>query len=282
MRCYTSRAMHRAKLHKYRNLLNYRRKRRGFNLLHHVSVQLVLPIVVIFIAIVAATGTFLMPSFDGINFHLLMKGLGASTLRLLISYAISLVLAFPLALLAERSRILEAIFLPIYDVLESVPVLAFFPVIILFFVRYDQLEAAAILIIVLNMLWNIVFNVVGGLKLIPKDIHSAATIFGYKGFAKFRFILLPALFPSIVTGSILALAEGWNMLIVAEVLHAYVPQTAHIADLFGIGSLLVAAASVGNTATFLAAAGIIVIAVSVINLGLWQPLLARSERYKFE
>ena len=72
------------------------------------------------------------------------------------------------------------------------------------------------------------------------------------------------------------------MLIVAEVLHAYVPQTAGIGDLFGIGSLLVGAASSGNTTLFLCAAGIIVVAVSLINLCIWQPLLARSEHYKFE
>lgn len=274
--------MVRQSLHRVRNHFAYKRTHSGRSFFDHLSFSIILPLLLFCIAGIVATGSFFAPSFEGVPIRILVLALGASLARLIISYIISLVLAVPLALLAERGRFFESILLPIYDVLESIPVLAFFPVIILFFVHYNWLEAAAIIIIVLNMLWNIVFNLVGGLKLIPKDITAAASVFGYTGFSKLRTILLPALFPSIITGSILAVAEGWNMLIVAEVLHAYAPQSAHVADLFGIGSLLVYAASAGSTPNFLAAAGVIIAAVSFINLGLWQPLLVRSEHYKFE
>ena len=85
-----------------------------------------------------------------------------------------------------------------------------------------------------------------------------------------------------MTGSILALAAGWNIVIVAEALHAYAPQTAHAHDLYGIGSILVNAAATGNSDGLLLAMTVLVVVIAGINLAVWQPLLARAERYKFE
>lgn len=242
---------------------------------------IVLPIVLFVLALIIVGGGSIK-AIGQVNAVILFSALGASVVRLLASYALSLVVGIPLALIAEANRRIESILLPIYDVMESMPILAFFPVIILFFVRYDWLEAAAIFIIFFNMLWNLVFNVIGGLKVIPRDIHAVADVFGYRGLARFRTFTLPAIFPSIVTGTILAFAEGWNMLIVAEVLHTYAPQSSGAADLFGIGSILVSSASAGDNATFLAATALILVAVVAVNLLVWQPLLMRSERYKFE
>jgi NitT/TauT family transport system permease protein len=199
-----------------------------------------------------------------------------------VAYVLSLVLAIPLALLAERNHKVESFLLPVYDVFESVPVLAFFPVAILFFVRSGFLEGAAIFMLLFSMIWNIVFSAIGGLKVIPKDVKAVGYVFGLTTWDRFTKITLPALFPPLVTGSILAIAQGWNILIVAEALHAYAPQSAHASDLFGIGSVLVNAASSGNNSDLLAAMAMLVILIALINLFVWQPLLARAERYKFE
>ena len=64
--------------------------------------------------------------------------------RIFIAYVLSLAVALPLALLATSGSIAEKIFLPIFDILESVPTLAFFPIFIIFFVRGGFLNAAAI------------------------------------------------------------------------------------------------------------------------------------------
>jgi ABC-type nitrate/sulfonate/bicarbonate transport system permease component len=128
--------------------------------------------------------------------------------RLAIAYALALIVAVPLALAVTYNRVAEAILLPVFDILESVPVLALFPVIILIFIRYDFLNGAAIFIISLTMLWNIVFTLVGGLKIIPKDIIYASQVFGVRGFERLRRVILPALVPQFVTGSILAGRAG--------------------------------------------------------------------------
>jgi NitT/TauT family transport system permease protein len=132
------------------------------------------------------------------------------------------------------------------------------------------------------MLWNIVFNVIGGLKAIPRDIYSVAHVFKITGIKKLFKITLPAVFPTIVTGSILAWAEGWNMIIVAEVLQTYVPSTLQVQNLFGIGSILVDASAQNHQLVFLACVGIIVGSIMLLNLFVWQRLLKYSERFTFE
>ena len=71
-------------------------------------------------------------------------------------------------------------------------------------------------------------------------------------------------------------------MIVAEALHAYAPQSVGASDLFGIGSILITAAASGDNTTLIYALLILIAAIAVINVFLWQPLLARAERYKFE
>ncbi len=262
------------------------RRKHPSSLLGRLGTHIVLPLSLVVIATFLATGALFLPLSHTHAFALqagvLVSALGSSFVRLIVAYALSLVVSVPLALLAEKSHRVESFLLPIYDVLESIPVLAFFPVIIIFFVRSGMLEGAAIFMLFSTMIWNIVFNTIGGLKVIPKEVKAVGFVFGLSPWERFSKITLPALFPSIVTGSILAFAQGWNILIVAEALHVYAPQSAQAHDLFGIGSLLVTAASHGDTDSLLISMTLLIVVIAVINLAVWQPLLARAERYKFE
>lgn len=258
------------------------RRKHPISFLRHLGTGVLLPFALVFLAIFLTTGALLVPASYHVQLINLLAALGASLLRLAIAYVLSLLIGIPLALLAEGNRHIESVLLPIYDVLESIPILAFFPVIILFFVRSGLLEGAAIFMLLFTMVWSIIFSVIGGLRVIPKDVKAVGRVFGLSVWQRFTQITLPALFPPIVTGSILALAAGWNIVIVAEALHAYAPQAAHASDLFGIGSILVNAASHGDNGALLGALAVLVIVITVINLFAWQPLLARAERYKFE
>jgi NitT/TauT family transport system permease protein len=250
--------------------------------LQHISTVVLLPLVLIIIAVLVTTSLPLLPvTFDALFLNLL-GALGSSLIRLVTAFVLALLLGIPLALLAEQNRHVESILLPMYDVLESIPVLAFFPVIILFFVRSGFLEGAAIFMLFFSMIWSIVFSAIGGLRVIPKDVKAVGFVFGFSRWDRLTKITLPALFPPVVTGSILSLAAGWNIVIVAEALHAYAPQTANAHDLYGIGSILVNAATRGDTPLLLSAMTLLVIVIAVVNLSIWQPLLARAEQYKFE
>jgi NitT/TauT family transport system permease protein len=271
--------MHKGRIHYYSH-----RGRRGHpsSLVHRLGTGLLLPIFLVALGAFGATGAFFIAPSYAFATGTLLGALGASILRLLFAYVLALVIGIPLGLLAERNPRLESFLLPIYDVMESIPIIAFFPVIILFFVRSNSLEGAALFMLLFTMVWSIIFSTIGGLKVIPKDVRAAGKVFGLNSFERLRSILLPAIFPSLITGSILALAAGWNVVIVAEALHAYAPQSVNAHDLFGIGSVLVSAATSGDTTSLLTAMGVLVVAIAIINLLVWQPLLARAERYKFE
>lgn len=202
--------------------------------------------------------------------------------RLAIAYILALALGIPLALLITSSSRLEKVLLPIFDIIQSVPVLAFFPVIVLVFLKINLAEGAAIFVLFMAMVWNLVFTMIGGLKTIPQDIKSAASLFGAKGFKKLWFVTIPSIFPYIITGSLLAWSQGWNITIVAEVLHTYIPNSTTENDLFGLGSLLVNSVSSGQHSIFLATLAIIVILIGSLNFFVWQKLLQLTERYRYD
>lgn len=202
--------------------------------------------------------------------------------RLFVAYIFSLILAIPLALAITSSPKAEKILLPVFDIIQSIPVLAFFPIIVVFFTKNQAFELAAIFILFMSMLWNMVFTMVGGLKAIPEDVKSAATIFNVYGFKKLIYITLPAIFPFITTGSLLAWGQGWSIVIVAEVLHTYIPHGNVSQDLLGLGSLLVDSFSQGKNSIFLAALAIMILIISLLNFIVWQRLLHFTERFRFD
>jgi len=132
------------------------------------------------------------------------------------------------------------------------------------------------------MLWNIIFSVVGGLHVIPTDIKQAAQIFQITGWRQMKNIIIPAVVPYIITGSLLAWAQGWNIIIVAEVLHTYIYQGTSAQDLFGIGSILVNSSASGERDLFLLAIIVMVIFIGLLNILIWQKLLQYSEKFKFQ
>ncbi len=241
------------------------------------------PVIVgILIFIVFKVLAIVPSSIGAIHIPEILLGTGYTLIRLFCAYILALVCAIPLALISTSSPLAEKIFLPTFDILESIPILAFFPILILFFIHIGFANGAAIFILFISMLWNIVFTVAGGLKIIPQDITFAAQVFGIKKWNYFRQIVLPSIFPEMVTGSILAFAQGWNIIIVAEVIHTYMPFGTHANDLQGIGSILVDASATGQTSVFVVCLGIMIIVIGLFNYFIWQRLIHYAERFKFE
>lgn len=202
--------------------------------------------------------------------------------RLTVAYAISMVLSIPLAIFITSSSKTEKVLLPIFDIFQSIPVLAFFPVIVVTFVKANFLEGAALFILIIAMMGSTVFSMIGGLKTIPEDIQNAAFVFGATGFKKLWYITLPAIFPSIITGSLLSWSEAWSIIIVAEALHTYIPNGSSVNDLFGLGSLLVDSFASGNMSLFIASLITLVALITVLNYFIWQKLLHLTQQFRFD
>ena len=232
------------------------------------------------LGVLRIAGELPMLEYREADIHTAVVATLATLARLMIAYVLAIVVAIPLALLAEKSNA-KRFLLPVYDIAQSIPILIFFPFVALAFVKLGFSEGAAIFILFIAMLWKLVFSIIFGLNSLPSEIKQTAQMYNITGVNYLTKILLPAIIPQLTIGSIFAFADGWNFVIVAEVLHAYLPNGVVANDLFGVGSTMVGAASAGNETLFTYSLIAVVSMVIVLNLSVWQRLLAYAERFKF-
>jgi NitT/TauT family transport system permease protein len=91
---------------------------------------------------------------------------------------------------------LAALLQPVAQVAASVPATALFPLVLLFFLRLPGgLDVSAVLLMMLGSQWYLLFNVIAGASAIPRDLHDTAALLGLTGWARWRTLYLPALFP---------------------------------------------------------------------------------------
>lgn len=203
-----------------------------------------------------------------------------SFLRLSVAYVICVIWTIPAAYLIAKNRKASLYLIPIMEVISSIPAIALFPAMVVIFIRYGSLEIAAIILILLGMQWYLLFNLIAGIKSMPKDAENAAASFGIKGPLYWKKVLLPSMFPSFITGSITAWGGGWNTLIVAE----YIVFRGQAHHLFGIGYLLDKATFESPDSSMVLLSVIsMAITIIILNRLIWQPLYRRAlSKYKFD
>ncbi len=210
--------------------------------------------------------------------------LGLSLARLVIAYIISLAIALPLAIVSTR-RGSGRLIMPIAEIVASVPATAVFPIIVFVLIGVTHgLNIPAILLITTGMVWYLFFNLAAGMRTIPSEIIEAARNYGLKGSLYAKRVLLPAMFPSLVTGSITAFGGGWNALIVSEYVQSISPNTPPYSVL-GIGELIdrAAYATPPNTPLLILSLIVMILAVIAINRLFWKRLQGIAERkYRIE
>src|SRR5260370_5397412 len=137
--------------------------------------------------------------------------------------------------------------MPLLDILQSVPVLGFFPAAVFFFVNLTHgsrlgVEMASVFLIFTSQAWNIAFGCYEAITTIPQDSFDALASQGVRGWRKFRTLYLPACVPKLVYNSILSWAGGWYFLIACEIITVG-PATE---TLPGLGSFLRRASTEGK------------------------------------
>jgi len=242
---------------------------------------------IFFVATVAKPG---LPSLDEIRGSLLIPEMAnlpfytACTLtRLTVAYFISLGIALSMGILAAEKKGFAMIFYPIYDIGQSVPILALFPIL---FVSLSQifggilgLEITSLTMLVADMIWYLFLNIVTAVKTIPDEIREVSQLIGMKGLQRVRHVVLPAIRPAVVTGSMLSWATGWNTVIFSEYM-SYGPK---VLWLPGLGSFLdKTALQEGNTILLGFLLLIMTALVIALDRLIWRRLLRKAERYAVE
>jgi len=207
--------------------------------------------------------------------------------RLAGAYAISLVVAIGLGVLAAEHKKFAAVFYPLYDIGQGVPILALFPVVSLGLTGFIgnpriALELTCIIMLVLDMIWYMFLNVVSAVKNIPTEINEVGQLLGFKGLKRITHLVIPSILPAIVTGSILSWGTGWNTIIFAEYLPSTEP-TIPAVSVPGLGSFLDKAGyEFGNTVVLVIILAVIATIVLLMEGFVWRRLLRKFEKYHVE
>jgi NitT/TauT family transport system permease protein len=205
----------------------------------------------------------------------------ASTIRMVIAYAISLGWTLPCALAAADNPRFKRWLSPVAEIVGSMPATALFPVIVVFVIQVTGgMNLASILLILTGMQWYLLFNLLAGVNQIPEELKEAVRAYRLSKWATWRKLDVPALVPSIVTGSITAWGGGWNALILSE----YFVYRGHTYKVLGLGALLdVATYETGNNLMILLSLLSMVVVVIGLNRLLWRRLYnVATERYRFD
>jgi NitT/TauT family transport system permease protein len=204
----------------------------------------------------------------------------ATLLRVVAALTLALAWTIPLGVLIGTSPRLSAWLHPLVQIIASVPATALFPVFVLILLGLPGgLNLAAVLLMLMGTQWYLLFNIIAGATAIPQDLRYTSALLDLKRWDRWRTLILPGLFPYIITGAITASGGAWNASIVAERIE-FGGQTLHT---LGVGALIGGASAAGNYPLLLAATLSMILSVAAINRLVWRRLYRLAEeRYRME
>jgi len=214
------------------------------------------------------------------DLRLLLLGAGATWLRVNASLALAALWTIPVGVTIGLNPKLARILQPITQVVASVPATALFPVLLVGLIRLGGgLGVGSIALMLLGTQWYILFNVIAGATAIPSDLKEAAAVYKFTPWQRWTRLILPGIFPYLVTGMITASGGAWNASIVAEYFHI----GDRTLQTLGLGAQISAATDAGRFPILLLATVMMATMVVTMNRLVWRRLYRLAEtRYKLE
>lgn len=164
---------------------------------------------------------------------------------------------------------------PIAQFLAAFPANLLYPFVVIFIVTYHlNVNIWATPLMILGAQWYILFNVIAGASVIPKDILQVADNLGLSTWLRWKRLILPGIFPYYITGAITAAGGAWNASIVAEVVSW--GNTKLVAT--GLGAYISEATTKGDFVRIALSIGMMCILVLIFNHLVWRPLYRLSAK----
>lgn len=204
----------------------------------------------------------------------MLEGLGLTLARMAAAYMLSLTTALALGILMGTSRKAEAVLNPVIDVLQSIPILGFFPAALLILVRLLPGEAgaelASVFLIFTSMVWNMIYGVYSSVKAIDPGVADMTRIYRIPALLKILKIYVPAAREALAANSAISWAGGWFFITSAEIISTGSEEI----RLRGIGSFILEASSRGDAWAVGAGAASLLVVVVLGYLLIWNPMLS--------
>jgi NitT/TauT family transport system permease protein len=216
----------------------------------------------------------------GTQWQHIAVGAGATFLRTVVALTLAAAWTVPVGVAIGMSPRWAHRAQPIVQVIASVPATAVFPLLYTLLLGIPGgLSIAAVLLMLLGTQWYVLFNVIAGAMAIPSDLREAAVTYGITGWRRWRMLILPAIFPYLVTGMLTATGGAWNASIVSEVISINHKTYSTV----GLGSLVADAADKQNFALLLGGTLVMAAIVITVNRLVWRRLYAlAATRYRLD
>jgi len=207
-------------------------------------------------------------------------GLIATFFRVNLALLLGALWTIPVGVAIGFSPRLARIAQPLAQIAASVPATALFPVVLLLLIRVGGgLGIGSIALLLLGTQWYILFNVIAGAIAIPTDLKECCSVFRLTGIERWKKLILPGIFPYLITGMVTASGGAWNASVVAEYFH-FKGQTY---TTVGLGATISKATDTGNFDLLLLATIMISATVVTINRLVWRRLYTLAEtRFRLE
>jgi NitT/TauT family transport system permease protein len=232
------------------------------------------------IAWAAAQAVYMLSTITWPDLRLLLEGSAATFLRVNAALLISAAWTIPVGVAIGLNPRLARVVQPLAQIVASVPATAFFPVLLMGLVRMGGgLGIGSIALMLLGTQWYILFNVIAGAMSIPSDLREVAQLYRFTRWQRWRRLILPGIFPYLITGMITASGGAWNASVMAEYSHV----KDRTLETIGLGAQIDAATDSGRFPILLLATILISLMVVTMNRLVWRRLYRLAEtRYKLE
>lgn len=206
--------------------------------------------------------------------HVVFLGL-LTALRVFISTLFAIIWTLPVGVFIGTNPRLARIAQPIVQILASFPANMAFPIIIILYLKLKiSMEFGAIPLMMLGTQWYVLFNVIAGAMAIPADLKEASLILKLTHWKTWKTLILPAVFPYLITGCITASGGAWNASIVSEIVswHKNTMQAS------GLGSYIAQATIKGNWSEIIWGIIVMCLLVVIVNRLLWRRLYDLAQK----
>jgi NitT/TauT family transport system permease protein len=207
----------------------------------------------------------------------------ASWIRMVIALGLSIAFSLIVGILAARNRRAESVIIPLLDVFQSIPILGFFPIVILGIIAVVPgpigVNLSVIILIFTSMSWNIAFGVYEAVKSIPQDYIDLSSMSESSSWQRIVSLYVPASLSRIASNTQTSWAVGLFYLVSSEILT--LGQSVHQVK-YGIGvATMTFYYTDHNIAGYIEAILALIAAVVIWQFVFLREFSLWAEKYKF-
>src|SRR6202161_735722 len=213
----------------------------------------------------------------------LPKYAARSTFRMLVALALSLVFTLTYATWAAKSERAGKLLVPILDILQSVPILGFISITVVFFMslapgRVLGAEFVSIFAIFTSQAWNMAFSFYQSLRTVPHELEDAAASFRLTPWMRFWQLEVPFALPALLWNMMMSMSGSWFFVVASEAIS--VGHTNII--LPGVGSYIALAIEQRSLHAIGWAIATMLVVILLYDQLIFRPLVVWGDRFRFD